>query len=91
MQVLAEKRRLALKDTLEENKELAKRNEKLEEESRIYKLMLDEARALIEVLQVILYSIALILYIRCNKKKSIIFPIDGFSNLYLVYAYLPNI
>ncbi|XP_018045721.1 PREDICTED: geminin [Atta colombica] len=50
-QVLAEKRRLALKDTLEENKELAKRNEKLEEESRIYKLMLDEARALIEVLQ----------------------------------------
>ncbi|XP_018317904.1 geminin [Mycetomoellerius zeteki] len=50
-QVLAERRRLALKDTLEENKELTKRNEKLEEENRIYKLMLDEARTLIEVLQ----------------------------------------
>ena len=23
------------------------------------------------------------MYIRCSKKKSIIFPIDGFSNLYL--------
>jgi len=50
-QVQAERRRIALKDTLEENKELAKRIEKLEEENRIYKEMLDETKALVEVLQ----------------------------------------
>lgn len=55
---------MALKDALEENKELAKRIEKLEEENRIYKEMLTETRALVEVLQVIhntLYT-TLILY-----------------------------
>ncbi|XP_011170920.1 geminin isoform X2 [Solenopsis invicta] len=50
-QVLAEKRRIALKNTLEENKELVKRVEKLEEEKRIYKEMLDETKSLVEVLQ----------------------------------------
>ncbi|XP_012533295.1 geminin isoform X1 [Monomorium pharaonis] len=50
-QVLAEKRRIALKNTLNENKELIKRLEKLEEEKRIYKEMLDETKSLVEVLQ----------------------------------------
>ncbi|XP_011701850.1 PREDICTED: geminin-like isoform X2 [Wasmannia auropunctata] len=50
-QVLAERRRVALKDALEENKELAERVKKLEEEKRIYKEMLDETKALVEVLQ----------------------------------------
>ncbi|XP_076654650.1 geminin DNA replication inhibitor isoform X2 [Halictus rubicundus] len=50
-EVLAERRRIALEDALEENKELSDRAEKLEEENRVYKEMLDESRALIEVLQ----------------------------------------
>ncbi|XP_076277861.1 geminin DNA replication inhibitor isoform X2 [Lasioglossum baleicum] len=50
-EVLAERRRIALQDALEENKELSDHVEKLEEENRVYKEMLDESRALIEVLQ----------------------------------------
>ncbi|XP_076233199.1 geminin DNA replication inhibitor isoform X2 [Calliopsis andreniformis] len=50
-EVLAERRRIALEDALEENKELSERVERLEEENRIYKEMLDESRALVEVLQ----------------------------------------
>ncbi|CAK9809809.1 hypothetical protein ANTPLA_LOCUS6343 [Anthophora plagiata] len=50
-EVLAERRRIALEDALEDNKELVERVEKLEEENRIYKEMLDESRALVEVLQ----------------------------------------
>ncbi|KOC67174.1 hypothetical protein WH47_11831 [Habropoda laboriosa] len=50
-EVLAERRRIALEDSLEDNKELSERVEKLEEENRIYKEMLDESRALVEVLQ----------------------------------------
>ncbi|XP_015595759.1 geminin isoform X2 [Cephus cinctus] len=49
--VLAERRRIALDDALEENKELTERVQKLEEENRICKEMLDETRALVEVLQ----------------------------------------
>lgn len=52
---MAERRRMVLVDTLEENKKLYQRIEKLEEENRIYKEMLDETRTLIEVLQVMLY------------------------------------
>jgi len=59
---LAEKRRIALKDALEENKrlvekkkELTQRVEELEEENRICKEMLDETKVLVEVLQVILF------------------------------------
>lgn len=51
-QILAERRRIALKDALEENKILSKRVEKLEEENRIQKEMLNETRALVEVLRV---------------------------------------
>ncbi|XP_029676730.1 geminin-like [Formica exsecta] len=51
LQVLAERRRMVLLDTLEENKKLYQRIEKLEEENRIYKEMLDETKTLIEVLQ----------------------------------------
>ena len=51
-EVLAERRRIALEDALEDNKELTERVEKLEEENRIYKEMLDESRTLVEVLQV---------------------------------------
>ncbi|XP_076627595.1 geminin DNA replication inhibitor isoform X1 [Colletes latitarsis] len=50
-EVLAERRRIALEDALEENKELFDRIEKLEEENHVYKEMLDESRALVEVLQ----------------------------------------
>ncbi|CAD6230966.1 GSCOCG00006900001-RA-CDS [Cotesia congregata] len=50
-QVLAERRRIALDDALEENKALTQRVAKLEEEKKIYKEMLDETRALVEVLQ----------------------------------------
>ncbi|KAG6800110.1 geminin isoform X1 [Apis mellifera caucasica] len=50
-EVLAERRRIALEDALEDNRELTERVETLEEENRIYKEMLDESRALVEVLQ----------------------------------------
>ncbi|XP_057320868.1 geminin [Microplitis mediator] len=50
-EVLAERRRIALDDALEENQELTQRIAKLEEEKKIYKEMLDETRALVEVLQ----------------------------------------
>ncbi|CAD1480019.1 unnamed protein product, partial [Heterotrigona itama] len=50
-EVLAERRRIALQDALEDNKELTERVEKLEEENRIYKEMLDESRSLVEILQ----------------------------------------
>lgn len=51
-EVLAERRRIALEDALEDNRELTERVETLEEENRIYKEMLDESRALVEVSQV---------------------------------------
>lgn len=51
-QVLAERRRVALEDALEENSVLTERISKLEEENRVCKEMLDETRALVEVLQV---------------------------------------
>lgn len=54
-QLLAERRRVALADTLEENKTLRQRIEKLKEENHEYKEMLDETKTLIEVLQVILF------------------------------------
>ncbi|XP_046830273.1 geminin-like [Vespa crabro] len=50
-EVLAERRRIALDDALEENKELHERISKLQEENRLCKEMLDETRALVEVLQ----------------------------------------
>ncbi|XP_020290951.1 uncharacterized protein LOC109858273 isoform X2 [Pseudomyrmex gracilis] len=57
-ELLAERRRLALKNALEENKELVEklnrseeRNKKLQEEKRVYKEMYDETVALVEVLQ----------------------------------------
>ncbi|XP_050577457.1 geminin isoform X2 [Bombus affinis] len=50
-EVLAERRRIALEDALEDNRELIGRVEKLEEENRIYKEMLEESRSLVEVLQ----------------------------------------
>lgn len=50
-EVLAERRRIALEDALDENKELTERVARLEEEKRTYKEMLDETRALVEVLQ----------------------------------------
>ncbi|XP_034946267.1 uncharacterized protein geminin [Chelonus insularis] len=50
-QVLAERRRIALDDALEENRDLSEKVIKLEEENRIYREMLDESRALVEVLQ----------------------------------------
>lgn len=49
---MAERRRIALEDALDENKELMERVSRLEEEKRAYKEMLDETRALVEVLQV---------------------------------------
>lgn len=50
-EVLAERRRIALEDALEDNKELTQRVHTLEEENRLYKEMLDESRALVDVLQ----------------------------------------
>lgn len=51
---MAERRRLALEDALEENQQLSQRIVKLEEEKRVYKEMLDESRALIDTLKVTL-------------------------------------
>lgn len=48
---------MALVETLEENKKLVQRIEKLEVENRICKEIVDEMRTLIEVLQVILLII----------------------------------
>lgn len=53
---MAERRRVALADALGENKTLRQRIEKLKEENREYKEMLDETKTLIEVLQVILFG-----------------------------------
>ncbi|XP_033230033.1 uncharacterized protein LOC117181466 isoform X2 [Belonocnema kinseyi] len=50
-EVLAERRRIALDDALEENKDLSERLAKMEEEYRLCREMLDETRALVEVLQ----------------------------------------
>ncbi|XP_015520387.1 geminin isoform X1 [Neodiprion pinetum] len=50
-EVLAERRRIALEDALEENSALTERIVKLEEENRVCNEMLDETRALVEVLQ----------------------------------------
>ncbi|KAF7989004.1 hypothetical protein HCN44_007314 [Aphidius gifuensis] len=49
--VLAEKRRIALDNALEEKHILHDKIKQLEEENRSYKEMLDESRALVEVLQ----------------------------------------
>lgn len=54
-QILSERRRIALKDALEKNEELVEYIEKLEEENRVYKEMLNETRALVVVLQVIVF------------------------------------
>lgn len=50
-EVLAERRRIALEDALEENKDLSERLAKMEEEYRLCREMLDETRTLVEVLQ----------------------------------------
>lgn len=50
-EVIAERRRIALEDALEENKDLTERLAKMEEEYRLCKEMLNETRALVEVLQ----------------------------------------
>ncbi|GLV44897.1 geminin [Carabus blaptoides fortunei] len=49
-EVLAEKRRIALDESLEENQRLHEENETLREENRICKEMLDESKHLVEVL-----------------------------------------
>lgn len=53
---------MALADILEENKILRQRIEKLKEENREYKEMLDETKTLIEVLQVMLLGYGVMLY-----------------------------
>ncbi|XP_014605623.1 PREDICTED: uncharacterized protein LOC106787613 [Polistes canadensis] len=50
-QVLAERRRIALHDALEENRKLHERIATLQEENRLCNEMLNETRALVEVLQ----------------------------------------
>ncbi|XP_015188756.1 PREDICTED: geminin-like isoform X2 [Polistes dominula] len=50
-QVLAERRRIALHDALDENKALHERIATLQEENRLCNEMLNETRALVEVLQ----------------------------------------
>ncbi|XP_011155975.2 geminin isoform X2 [Solenopsis invicta] len=50
-QIIAERTQIALVNALEENKKLVQDIEKLQEENRIYKEMLDETKVLIEVLQ----------------------------------------
>ncbi|XP_043498985.1 geminin-like isoform X1 [Polistes fuscatus] len=50
-QVLAERRRIALNETLDENKILHERIASLQEENRLCNEMLNETRALVEVLQ----------------------------------------
>lgn len=52
--VLAEKRRIALDNALEENHKLHDQIKQLEEENNSYRDALDESRALVEVLQVCL-------------------------------------
>lgn len=49
-EVVAERRRIALEETLEENRLLHERIEELEEENRISKQMLEETKSLVEVL-----------------------------------------
>ncbi|KAL0125477.1 hypothetical protein PUN28_004525 [Cardiocondyla obscurior] len=49
-QILAEKRQMALVDTLEDNKKLVEHITKLKETNQIYKEMLDEMKTLTEVL-----------------------------------------
>jgi hypothetical protein len=58
-QLLAEKRRIALDECLEENKTLHERLQLLEEEKRVTEQMLEESRNLVEILKV---SSVLVLY-----------------------------
>jgi TRAP-type C4-dicarboxylate transport system substrate-binding protein len=51
-QLLAEKRRTALDECLEENKTLHERLQLLEEEKRVTEQMLEESRNLVEILKV---------------------------------------
>ncbi|EZA56945.1 hypothetical protein X777_02796, partial [Ooceraea biroi] len=53
-QVLAERRRIALENTLTENKRLEQYVESLEEKLHVYKEMLEETKVVVEVLQVML-------------------------------------
>ncbi|XP_011873972.1 PREDICTED: geminin-like isoform X1 [Vollenhovia emeryi] len=50
-QIVAERRRMALVNAIEENEKLAQYIEKLEEENRVYKEMLDVTKTFVEVLQ----------------------------------------
>ncbi|XP_011334955.1 geminin [Ooceraea biroi] len=50
-QVLAERRRIALENTLTENKRLEQYVESLEEKLHVYKEMLEETKVVVEVLQ----------------------------------------
>lgn len=67
-EVLAERRRIALDDVLEENRilrdrieKLKEQNEILKEEKRVQEEMIKETRALVEVLQVMLIVIAILI------------------------------
>jgi geminin len=51
-QLLAEKRRIALEDSLQENKILHERLQILEEEKQLTEQMLEESRNLVDVLKV---------------------------------------
>lgn len=59
---------MALVDASEENKRLVQQIEKLEEENRIYKEILEETRTFVEILQVILliYCTDMLLYLPSN-------------------------
>jgi len=65
---LAERRRAALVNALEKNEKLIQDIEKLKAENYVYKEMVDDAKLLVEVLQVILpvIIIVLILYFISN-------------------------
>jgi len=63
---LAERRRAALVNALEKNEKLIQDIEKLKAENHVYKEMVDDAKLLVEVLQVILPIIVLILYFISN-------------------------
>lgn len=51
-EIIAERRRIALDESLEENRRLHEENESLKEENRLCKDMLEESKSLVEVLTV---------------------------------------
>lgn len=75
---------MALVDASEENKRLVQQIEKLEEENRIYKEILEETRTFVEVLQVMLLIYCTNIYITIFTVNSIYYVFSCRNKLKMI-------